>query len=104
MRSGATAVCRRYESPVKFSITPAIAPVTNAAKGRITVMIGSNKEYVSAIESTPLSGVEMRKARQAPLFAPCFLKPATAGTTPHDQRGMGIPRSDAYSTDLMRPR
>jgi hypothetical protein len=56
-----------------------------------------------AIESTPVSGVEMRNARHAPLLAPCFLRPATAGVTPHDQSGNGIPIRDAYRTDLTLP-
>jgi hypothetical protein len=66
-------------------------------------MIPSRREYVRRIESTPLSGVDMRKDKQAPLFAPCFFIPATAGTTPQDQRGIGIPKRDAYKTDLKRP-
>ena len=45
----------------------------------------------------------MRNAREAPLLAPCFLRPATAGTTPQDHNGMGTPRSDARNTDLNRP-
>jgi len=56
-----------------------------------------------AMESTPDSGVEIRKAIVAPLLAPCFLSDAAAGSTPQDQRGMGIPNIDALITDAKRP-
>ena len=56
------------------------------------------------MESIPVSGVEIRKDRHAPLLAPCFLNPATAGTTPHDHMGIGIPRIEALITDRTLPR
>ena len=56
-----------------------------------------------AIESTPDSGVETRNEARAPLFAPCLLKDAAAGSTPHDQSGNGIPKNDALITDEYRP-
>lgn len=52
------------------------------------------------MESTPDSGVEMRKAAVAPLFAPCFRSDAAAGSTPQDQRGKGTPRMAALNTEL----
>ncbi len=57
-----------------------------------------------AMESTPDSGVEIRNAVVAPLFAPCFLSNAAAGSTPQDQSGSGTPSSAALTTELNRPR
>lgn len=57
-----------------------------------------------AIESTPDSGVEIKKAVVAPLFAPCFLSDAAAGSTPHDQSGRGTPSNAALTTEPYRPR
>ena len=57
-----------------------------------------------AMESTPDSGVEIRKAVVAPLLAPCLLSDAAAGSTPHDQSGNGTPSSAALTTELYRPR
>ena len=56
-----------------------------------------------AMESTPDSGVEIRKAVAAPLLAPCFLSDTAAGSTPQDHSGMGIPRRAALNTDEKRP-
>ena len=56
-----------------------------------------------AIESIPDSGVDIRKAVVAPLFAPCFLSDAAAGNTPHDQSGSGTPKAAALKTELYRP-
>ena len=66
-------------------------------------MIGSNSAQLSAIESTPVSGVEMRKETVAPRVAPCRASPSAVGSTPHEQRGRGVPIADAQSTDLIRP-
>ena len=57
-----------------------------------------------AIESTPDSGVEIRKAVVAPLFAPCFFRPMAAGNTPQEHKGTGIPKNAALNTDRKRPR
>ena len=56
------------------------------------------------MESIPDSGVEIRKAVVAPLFAPCFLSDAAAGSTPHDQSGRGTPSKAALKTELKRPK
>jgi hypothetical protein len=74
---------------------PEIVAVIKAAKGRSNVINGSNKAYVTAIESTPVSGVDMRKAAVAPLLAPCCRKLAAAGTTPQLHKGIGTPRAEA---------
>ena len=74
---------------------PETVAVIKAAKGRINVIIGSNKAYVIAIESIPDSGVEIRKAAVAPLLAPCRRKLAAAGTTPQLHKGMGTPIAEA---------
>ena len=55
------------------------------------------------MESTPDSGVDIRNAIVAPLLAPCFLSDAAAGSTPQDQRGMGIPNKAALTTERNRP-
>jgi hypothetical protein len=46
----------------------------------------------------------MRKAVVAPLFAPCLLSDAAAGSTPQDQSGSGTPSNAALTTELYRPR
>ena len=55
------------------------------------------------MESTPDSGVEIRKAVVAPLLAPCFFSDAAAGSTPQDQSGMGMPNKAAFTTERNRP-
>jgi hypothetical protein len=55
------------------------------------------------MESTPDSGVEMRKAVVAPLLAPCFWRETAAGRTPQEQRGRGTPKSAALITELNLP-
>jgi hypothetical protein len=44
------------------------------------------------MESTPDSGVEIKKAVVAPLLAPCLRSDTAAGSTPHDHNGIGIPK------------
>ena len=56
-----------------------------------------------AMESTPDSGFEIRKAVVAPLLDPCFLSDAAAGSTPHDHNGIGIPRRAALNMDENLP-
>ncbi len=55
------------------------------------------------MESTPDSGVEIKKAVVAPLLAPCFFIDAAAGSTPQDHKGMGIPKIAALNTEVNRP-
>lgn len=57
-----------------------------------------------AMESTPDSGVDIKKAVAAPLLAPCFRSDTAAGSTPQDHKGMGMPSSAALKTDLNLPR
>lgn len=56
------------------------------------------------MESTPDSGVEIKKAVVAPLLAPCLRSDTAAGSTPHDHSGIGMPKKAALKTDLKRPR
>ena len=56
------------------------------------------------MESTPDSGVEIKKAVVAPLLAPCLRSDTAAGSTPHDHNGIGMPKKAALITDLKRPR
>jgi hypothetical protein len=58
---------------------------------------------VIEIESTPDSGVEIKKAVVAPLLAPCFRSDTAAGNTPQDHNGMGMPRKAALNTEENRP-
>jgi hypothetical protein len=88
---------------LRFSRIPAIPAVINADSGRAMVIMGPIRAYVNAMESTPDSGVDIRKDTVAPLLAPCFLRVAAAGRTPQEQRGMGIPISEAFNTEMYRP-
>jgi hypothetical protein len=56
------------------------------------------------MESTPDSGVEIKKAVVAPLLAPCLRSDTAAGNTPHDHNGIGMPRKAALNTEENRPR
>ena len=56
------------------------------------------------MESTPDSGVEIKKAVVAPLLAPCFRSDTAAGNTPQDHNGIGMPRKAALNTEANRPR
>ena len=56
------------------------------------------------MESTPDSGVEIKKAVVAPLLAPCLRSDTAAGNTPQDHNGMGMPRKAALNTEANRPR
>ncbi len=55
------------------------------------------------MESTPVSGVAIKKAVTAPLLAPCFFREAAAGRTPQEQRGNGAPIRAALNTEEKRP-
>jgi len=66
-------------------------------------MTGPSRAYVMEIESIPDSGVDIRKAVVAPLFAPCFFKVTAAGRTPQEHKGMGIPNRAALKTEINRP-
>ena len=55
------------------------------------------------IESTPDSGVAIKKAVVAPLLAPCLRSDTAAGNTPQDHKGMGMPRKAALNTEENRP-
>lgn len=58
------------------------------------------------MESTPVSGVDIRNDKVAPSEAPCFFNDKAVGTTPHEQRGKGTPRREAFNTEeyLLPPR
>jgi hypothetical protein len=86
-----------------FSASPVNNAVVILAIGRKTVIMGSRRAYVMAIESTPVSGVEMRKERVAPFVAPLFFSESAVGTTPHEQSGSGIPIIEAFKADLNLP-
>lgn len=77
---------------------PAATDVIKAEIGRTKVIIGSSRPYVTVMESTPVSGVAIRKAVVAPLLAPCSRRPAAAGITPQEHKGSGTPKSAALKT------
>ena len=56
-----------------------------------------------AIESTPDSGVAIRNDAVAPSLAPWRFSDAAAGSTPQEQRGIGMPSSAALITLPNRP-
>ena len=61
---------------------------------------GPSKPYVINILSTPVCGVEIKKEVVAPFVAPCFLRYAETGITPHEQSGSGTPNIDAKKIEL----
>jgi len=58
------------------------------------------------IESTPVSGVEIKKDTVDSLDAPSFLKPTAVGITPQEHKGKGVPIKLALRIDpkLLLPR
>ncbi len=52
------------------------------------------------MESTPVSGVEMRNEVVAPRLAPFCRIAAAVGSTEQEQSGRGIPQIDAVKTDF----
>ena len=65
------------------------------------VMAGSIMALVIMMESTPDSGVAIRKDEVAPLEAPDFLRATAAGMTEQEHRGRGMPRMAAQKTELV---
>tara|TARA_B100001250_G_C19368862_1_gene601009 strand:+ start:337 stop:645 length:309 start_codon:yes stop_codon:yes gene_type:complete len=61
---------------------------------------GPNIPYVTIILSIPVCGVEIKKEVAEALLAPCFLKYAVTGITPHEHRGIGTPNKEAKNIDL----
>ncbi|MGD9139218.1 MAG: hypothetical protein PVH42_20815 [Desulfobacterales bacterium] len=55
------------------------------------------------MESTPDSGVDIKKAVVAPFVAPCLRSDTAAGNTPHDHNGIGMPTKAALKTEENRP-
>ena len=90
-------------SSTRFSRIPATTAETKALTGRATVSNGSSRAQETVIESTPDSGVAMRKAVVAPLLAPCRLSWAAAGNTPQEQSGIGTPSNAALRTERIFP-
>ena len=67
---------------------PARVAVTNATKGLATAKIGSSRAYVTEMESSPDSEVEIKKAVVAPFLPSCLHSDAAAGNPPHDHNGI----------------
>jgi hypothetical protein len=65
------------------------------------VITGSRRAQVMAIESTPDSGVDTKKAAEGPRPAPCWRKPIAAGIAPQEQSGNGIPKREALITAMV---
>lgn len=83
----------------KLIMSPQSVAEKKAAKGRTKVMIGSMSDQVTAMESTPDSGVDIKKAAVAPLLAPRLRSSDATGITLHEQRGSGTPISEARITE-----
>ncbi len=79
---------------------PAANAVMNAATGRTTVIRGSMSAQVAPMESTPVSGVEMRNDVVAPLLAPERRSWVAVGMTEQEHSGTGTPMIAAVPTDL----
>ena len=62
-------------------------------------MIGSINAQVTPIESTPVSGVEIRNAVVEPRLAPARRRALAVGNTEHEHRGRGAPISAARRTE-----
>ena len=79
-------------------------PLIRAAIGRKTANTGPSRLYVTKMLSTPVCGVEIRKAVVAARPAPCRRSDAATGITPHEHNGSGTPSADALKTGSSRPR
>ncbi len=99
---GISSVSGASSSSVANIPNPVAAAVKKAATGLITVIRGSRSAHVTAMESTPLSGVDTRNAPTAPLPAPWRLSSAAVGSTEQLQRGRGTPSKAALKTDIIR--
>src|SRR3989338_3055971 len=86
--------------PNRFSDMPAVTAVIKAAKGLKTVIKGSRRAYVRKIESTPVSGVDIKNESVAPFEAPLLRNDIAVGKTPHEHNGNGMPKRAARNTDL----
>jgi hypothetical protein len=58
---------------------------------------GPSSAYEIEMESTPVSGVEIRKAVVALFDAPARRNPTAAGITPQEHKGKGIPKTAAFT-------
>jgi len=59
---------------------------------------GPSMVQVTRMESTPVCGVDNRKAVVAARLAPCCRNEAATGITPQEHKGRGTPNRDAFST------
>ena len=78
---------------------PKTAP-DKAAIGLINAKGSPRREYVAAIESTPVCGVAIRKEVVAALDAPWRLNETAVGKTPQEHSGKGMPIAAAFTTDF----
>jgi len=85
----------------EFTNAPPTIPVMKATMGLTIVKTGPSREYVTKMLSIPVCGVEMRNATVGPLRAPCLCRDIETGMTPHEQRGSGTPKKDAFSRGQM---
>ena len=66
--------------------------------GRTMAKAGPRSDHVAAMLSMPVWGVAIRKDVEAAREAPLRLMPMAAGSTPHEQRGKGMPMAAAFMT------
>jgi hypothetical protein len=69
-----------------------------AANGRNKAITGPNITQERATESTPVSGVDIKKEVVEALEAPALDREIAAGITPQEHRGRGAPITAAFIT------
>ena len=89
-----------FEKEKTVSRVPQIIPAVVAARILIAVIGNPRSEYVARMESKPVVGVEIIKARTAPVEAPLLIMCSERGMTPQEQTGNGIPIIAALITDF----
>ena len=84
----------------KADRNPPKRPVISATIGRTIAKGNPSNEYVTKILSTPVCGVEIKNDNDAPFEAPLRYKETPVGITPQEHKGNGIPKIEAFKTEL----
>ena len=100
--AGSTSAAGPSPAASRFSTRPAVRAVTAAATGRTTAMTGPSRAYVSRMDVTLVSGVEIRKESVAPRLAPRLRSVTAVGSTLQEHSGKGTPMSVASTTERVR--
>jgi hypothetical protein len=78
--------------------SPVITALIKAAIGLYTAISGPIRAYVTATESTLVSGVDIKNDTVASFDAPERCNPIAAGRTPQEHNGKGAPNKAALET------